>query len=168
MPDLPIRLELAGEADAPEIAQMRTSVAEDLTRRFGVGHWSNASSAAGVVYAMSRGQLYVARLEGRIAATLTLQRAKPWAIDKSYFTAVKSPMYLLAMSVAVGLQRRGLGRQAMAEAERIARAARAQAIRLDAYDTAAGAGRFYAGCGYAEVGRVVYRGTPLIYYQRLL
>ena len=168
MPDQTFRLELAGEADAAEIAVMRTAVAEDLTRRFGTGHWSNASSAAGVIYAMGRGQLYVARLEGRIAATLTLARIKPWAINTRYFTVVKAPMYLLAMSVAVGMQRCGLGRQAMSEAERIARASRAQSIRLDAYDAPAGAGGFYAGCGYVEVGRVVYRGTPLIYYERLL
>jgi GNAT superfamily N-acetyltransferase len=168
MSDLPLRLELASEADAPEIARMRTAVAEDLTRRYGIGHWSNASSPAGVIYAMGRGQLFIARMEGRIAATLTLARIKPWAIRTRYFTAVKAPMYLLAMAVDVGLQRRGLGRQAMAEAERIARAARAQAIRLDAYDAPAGAGGFYVGCGYAERGRVVYRGTPLIYYERFL
>jgi len=39
---------------------------------------------------------------------------------------------------------------------------------LDAYDTAAGAGEFYRKCGFEEVGRVIYRGTPLIYYQMLL
>lgn len=164
----PLTLDLAAKSDAAELAVMRTAVADDLTRRFGIGHWSSASSEKGVIYAMSRGQVFVARREGRIAVTLTLQRAKPWAIDTAYFTAVKAPIYLIAMSVAVGLQRHGLGRQAMAEAERIARAYHAQSIRLDAYDTPAGAGAFYAGCGYAEMGRVVYRETPLIYYERRL
>jgi hypothetical protein len=27
---------------------------------------------------------------------------------------------------------------------------------------------FYAKCGYREVGRVTYRGTPLVYFERLL
>ena len=39
---------------------------------------------------------------------------------------------------------------------------------LDAYDAKAGAGGFYARCGFAERGRVVYKGDPLIYYERLL
>jgi hypothetical protein len=39
---------------------------------------------------------------------------------------------------------------------------------LDSYDADAGAGEFYARCGFTERGRVVYKGDPLIYYQRLL
>jgi len=39
------------------------------------------------------------------------------------------------------------------------------AIRLDAYDAEAGAGRFYARCGYTELGRAIYRSAPLIYYE---
>ena len=41
-------------------------------------------------------------------------------------------------------------------------------IRLDAYDAAASAGAFYAKCGYREVGRVVYKKNPLVYYERLI
>ena len=32
----------------------------------------------------------------------------------------------------------------------------------------AGAGGFYARCGYTEVGRAVYRDAPLIYFELLL
>jgi ribosomal protein S18 acetylase RimI-like enzyme len=56
----------------------------------------------------------------------------------------------------------------MKEAERIARACGADAIRLDAYDATAGAGGFYAKCGFTEKGRVTYRNAPLIYYELLL
>jgi len=42
------------------------------------------------------------------------------------------------------------------------------AIRLDAYDGASGGGPFYEKCGFAEVGRAVYRGVPLIYFELLL
>ena len=42
------------------------------------------------------------------------------------------------------------------------------AIRLDAYDAAAGAGDFYAKNGFREVGRTKYRNAPLIYYELLL
>jgi hypothetical protein len=43
-----------------------------------------------------------------------------------------------------------------------------QAIRLDAFDADAGAGDFYAKGGYREMGRVVFRQVPLIYYELLL
>ena len=44
----------------------------------------------------------------------------------------------------------------------------ADAIRLDAYDAHAGAGSFYAKCGFKERGRVVYRDDPLVYYELVL
>ena len=70
------------------------------------------------------------------------------------------------MAVEPALQRTGIGRAMLDDAKRIAREWPGDAIRLDAYDTAAGAGEFYAKCGFREVGRAIYRGTPLIYYER--
>jgi GNAT superfamily N-acetyltransferase len=72
------------------------------------------------------------------------------------------------MAVSVARQGKGLGRQAMEDAQRIALAWPADAIRLDAYDADAGAGEFYRKCGYTERGRVVYKGDPLRYYELLL
>jgi ribosomal protein S18 acetylase RimI-like enzyme len=72
------------------------------------------------------------------------------------------------MAITPARQRMGLGRRCMEEVIRIARAWPADAIRLDAYDADAGAGGFYAKCGCTEMGRVSYRGTPLIYYELLL
>ena len=54
------------------------------------------------------------------------------------------------------------------EAVHQARAWPADAIRLDAFDANAGAGEFYAKCGFREVGRVIYRKNPLIYYELVL
>lgn len=99
---------------------------------------------------------------------LRLAQKKPWAIDVSYFTPVKRPLYLTGMVVSVAHQGEGLGRLALADAREVALAWPANAVRLDAYDAEAGAGAFYAKCGYAERGRVIYRGTPLVYYELLL
>ena len=41
-------------------------------------------------------------------------------------------------------------------------------IRPDAYDADAGAGAFYANCGFLEKGRVSYKGDPLVYFELLL
>ena len=64
------------------------------------------------------------------------------------------------MAVAPELQRQGLGRTCLAEAEKIARRRKADAIFLDAYDHAAGAGGFYAKCGYRETGRATCIAAP--------
>lgn len=159
---------LAAPEDAEAIAALHAAVATDLTARFGKGHWSSSGTAKGVLFAMKRANVYIAKQRARIAATFALSTRKPWAIDVAYFTPVTRPLYLTSMAVAPQSQGKGLGARCIEEAVRVARAWPADAIRLDAYDHASGAGAFYAKCGFAERGRVVYRGTPLVYYEMIL
>jgi ribosomal protein S18 acetylase RimI-like enzyme len=163
-----VTLEPATPEDAAAIAALRNMVAHRLTEQHGRGHWSFASSERGVLFAMKGSRIYVARSGSRVVATLTLQTKRPWAIDRAYFADVKRPLYLLSMAVDADLHGRGIGRQCVDQARVIAARWPADAIFLDAYDSAAGAGGFYRKCGFEEVGRVTYRGTPLIYYQLLL
>ena len=121
-----------------------------------------------VLTALRRPGVFVARNGAQIVATLQLATKKPWAIDVAYFTPVRRALYLLAMAVDPDVQRENIGRRCLEEATHLAKAWPSDAIRLDAYDAPAGAGSFYAKCGYREVGRVTYRGTPLIYYELLL
>ena len=159
----------AVEADAELIASLRNSVSEHLTLQSGTGHWSGGVTEKGILRNMSpTSRVLVARRRGAIVATLRLATKKPWAIDVTYFTACKKPLYLLDMAVAPKLQRQGLGRRCIEQAIAFAREWPGDSIRLDAYDASAGAGAFYAKCGFREVGRVVYRKTPLIYYERML
>lgn len=72
------------------------------------------------------------------------------------------------MAVSVAHQGQGFGRLALEDAIAVAQAWPADAIRLDAFDAGAGAGGFYAHCGFTERGRVVYKGDPLVYYERLI
>ena len=104
----------------------------------------------------------------RVLTVLRLATKKPWAIDVSYFTPAKRPLYLTGMAVSVVHHGQGLGRQALEDASSVAKAWSADVIRLDAYDAEAGAGRFYASCGYEERGRVIYKGNPLVYFELLL
>jgi ribosomal protein S18 acetylase RimI-like enzyme len=164
----PVKLEPATVADAVALAALHTSVAGYLTSVHGTGPWASRTTEKGVLFAMRHSQVLVARRDGEIVATLRLATKKPWAIDTDYFTTCRKPMYLLAMAVAPAWQRRGLGRQCLAEAVRIAQAGTADAIRLDAYDAKAGAGAFYARCGFKKRGRVVYRGAALVYFEMLL
>ena len=154
--------------DASELAALHTAVAEHLTNQYGQGPWSGTTSDKSVLYGMRHSRVLVARQGSQIVGTLRLATKKPWAIDPSYFSKCKKPVYLLAMAVLPQKQRQGLGRQCLEEAKRIARAWPADAIRLDAYDADAGAGRFYVRCGYSERGRITYRDAPLIYYELVI
>jgi GNAT superfamily N-acetyltransferase len=163
-----LSFEPATSDDAAALAALHTATADALTARHGHGPWSMKTSAQGMINAMRISQVFVARENGGILGTLRLTAKKPWAIDTSFFSVSRSPVYLLAMAVAPEWQRQGIGRRCLEEAARVARAWPADAIRLDAYDAAAGAGPFYARSGYTEVGRATYREAPLIYYELLL
>jgi GNAT superfamily N-acetyltransferase len=154
--------------DVAVIAGLQNAAAGALTARFGAGHWSSLVTERGAELAQRHARVRVGISGKRILTVVRLATKKPWAIDVSYFTAVKRPLYLTGFAVSVAHQGQGLGRLAMEDACDIARDWPADAIRLDAYDSPAGAGDFYLKCGFDERGRAVYRGDPLVYYERLL
>ena len=162
-----ISVTTASEADAPAIAALRTAVAEHLTRQHGKGHWSSCVSEKSVLRTIKTSRVLVARNRD-VIGTLRLEKKKPWAIDLAYFTSVGLALYLHDMAVAPDLQRRGIGRRLIKEGIKAARAWPSDAIRLDAYEGSAGAGGFYALCGFMEVGRKTYRGVSLVYYELIL
>jgi ribosomal protein S18 acetylase RimI-like enzyme len=158
----------ATDVDASPIAALLTAAADHLTRTFGQGHWSRIVTERAVRTDLKSFHVLVARRGLSIVATMALATKKPWAIDLAYFTPVPRALYLHQMAVAPQLQRQGIGRDLVREAITVAKAWPSQAIRLDAYDAAAGAGEFYAKCGFHEVGRVTYRKVRLIYFELLL
>jgi GNAT superfamily N-acetyltransferase len=158
----------ASADDAEAIAALRNAVADDLTSRHGRGWWSRQSTPKGVLLEQRISKVYVVRARRKLVATFRLATKKPWAIDPAYFARVERPLYLHAVAVAPTHQGRGIGSRCLEAAEKIARDWPANAIRVDAFDHAAGAGEFYRKNGFREVGSVTYRGVPLIYFERLL
>lgn len=150
---------------APVIAQVRSAAARDLVDRFGDGHWSGEPSERAVLASMRGSEVLVARRGAAIVATCRLSRRKPWSIDTTPFDAANEPVYLTDMAVRPDYQGMGIGRALLAQAAVVVRAMGGDAIRLDAYDADAGAGEFYATCGFTFVGRATYRGVMLLYYQ---
>jgi len=159
---------LAMPEDVARIVELRNAAAEKLTREHGRGHWSHLVSVEKVAEAMDRSRVYVLRERQRIVGTLRLQMKKPSEYDRPWFTRVRRPLFLYDMAVDPARQRRGVGRACIEGAVRVARAWPADAIRLDAYDHAAGAGRFYEKCGFRETSRRVYFRAPIIYYEMML
>ncbi len=159
---------LAGPADARALAALRGAAARELTRQYGEGHWSSEPSERGVVADLRHAEVWIARRGAAAVGTFRLATKKPWAIDRSYFTDCKRPIYLTNMAVRPDYQRRGIGRRCLEHAVERVRDWPGDAIRLDAYQGDGGAGEFYAKCGFREMGRVMYRFTPLIYYELLV
>ena len=160
---------LADESFAPALVELRAATARDLTARFGRGHWSGEPTERGVLAGMRDSKVWLARKGKDVVATFRMSTTKPWAIDKAYFAkSSHHPLYLTDMAVRPALQGKGIGRRCLDKAVEYAAVWPADAIRLDAYDAEAGAGEFYAKCGFREVGRVAYRGVPLTYYERLI
>jgi GNAT superfamily N-acetyltransferase len=88
--------------------------------------------------------------------------------EKSIARGVPKAVYLHDVVVLPERQRAGIGSALIERAKVVAREWPADAIRLDAYDGTSGAGPFYRKCGFAEVGRAVYRRVPLVYYEFLI
>jgi len=163
-----LHIGFATEADAADIASVRLAANQHLTATYGSGHWSGGVTERGVLAGMRHSRVLVARRGGkgaRVLGTLRLCTKKPWAIDPRYFPKARRPIYLVDMAVAPEAQRQGIGRALLEHAAKVARKWPGDAIWLDAYDAPAGAGGFYASCGYREAGRGNYKGVPLIYYE---
>ena len=162
------KLQPASPEDAVALAALHNAVADHLTQQHGHGPWSSRTTERSVLTAMRTSRIFLVRAGAEIVATFRFATKKPWAIDPSYFSARCKSLYVLSMAVTPARQRQGIGRWCLEQAKQVAREWPAEAIRLDAYAGDGGAGRFYARCGFREVGRVTYRKAPLIYYELLL
>lgn len=148
--------------------KLKLEVDADQARRYGKDRWITAISEKSVARGIKSSRVLIARRAGRIIGTLRMEKKKPWAIDLKYFTPVSCAVYLHDVDVDPRCQRAGVGRQLVDHAKLAAREWPVEAIRLDVYDGPSGGGRFYEKCGFTKVGRKVYRGVPLIYFEFLL
>jgi GNAT superfamily N-acetyltransferase len=159
-------LENATAADAAAIAALRLAVARESTAQYGRGPWSfTAESEAGVRADLLSARVMIAREAGAVVATLRLSSRSPYLQAFDFFPLDVTALYLTSMAVAPKRQRSGLGRACLEEVKRIAVAWPVGVVRLDAYDAPAGAGGFYRKCGFTEVARTPYNGTPLIFFE---
>lgn len=166
--NISVSITLATTGDAAAIAKVISLAARDLASKHGEGHWSSVATEKGVLSGMGRAKVLIARTGEEIVGTLRLTTTRPWVIDPAYFTTVPRPIYLVDMAVHPNHQRAGVGRALIEEAKSFAKAWPGNAIRLDAYEGAAGAGGFYIKCGFSERGRIIYKTVPHIYFEWLI
>jgi hypothetical protein len=103
----------------------------------------------------------IAELPAAVAHALTRLHGKGhWSssgTEKGALRAIRTSRVILARTGAEIVGTLSLGTRKPSDA-----------IRLDAYDGAVGAGAFYARYGFREMGRAAYKGTRLIYFELLL
>jgi ribosomal protein S18 acetylase RimI-like enzyme len=156
----------ATPADARALLELRERTAAYLAKQHGRKRRASRATIRSVLWELKRGDvIWVLKQGDALVASLVLGTRKPWSIDASFFAHASHPIYLTSMNVAPEVQRQGVGRLCLEEAKRLVREWPGDAIRLDAFDRDDGAGDFYRKCGFREVARVRYRGTPLIYFE---
>jgi predicted N-acetyltransferase YhbS len=160
-------ISLADADDVKALAALRAAIAQDMTGRFGEGAWSAVPSKVTVMKQMRASRVLVARRESKVVGTVRLATAKPLAFDSSAFTPVSQALYVLGLAVAPQMRNRGLGRALMDAAKEAASSSGMDALWLDAYDHEAGAGPFYAKCGFRHVGNTSRNNQSLLYYEWL-
>ncbi len=152
--------------DAGAIAVLRTRVADGMTSEFGAGHWSASTSKLLVLRQMRASTMLVARCGHGIVGTVRLATVSP-AFDANAFgfTPASYALYVLGLAVASEWRRQAVGRMLMEAARTTARERGAEALWLDVYDHAAGAGPFYERCGFRRVGSAPGGEIPLTFYE---
>ena len=162
---MPISFRFATEGDLPGLLTLRLAIDADQQRKFGSQRWSTTITEKSVARGFKSSRILLASRRGRVVGAVRMGTKKPWAIDLKYFTQVSRAVYLHDVNVHPDAQRTGIGRRLLEQVKACAKEWPVDAIRLDTYDGLAGSGQFYENCGFREVGRTIYRGVPLIYFE---
>lgn len=140
---------------------------EELARIHGPGRWGQTVKLGAFKRGVLLRALYLATCGDEPVGTFCLARRRPSFYAPTLFAQPEAPAsYLSSMAVAPGVQRQGVGRWCLAQAERLAARQRLAYVRLDAYEGPAGAGPFYEKSGYRAVGRVPLVGAALIVFEK--
>ncbi|HUQ09215.1 MAG TPA: GNAT family N-acetyltransferase [Steroidobacteraceae bacterium] len=160
-----LRVSAAADADVRAIAALRSAVAHDMTHKHGQGPWSAYVGRSTVLRQLRATRMLVARRDDEIVGTVRLMQADQTLYDYRAFTPATVALYVIGLAVAPHAHGQGVGRELMESAKAAARFWPAEALWLDTYESAAGAGRFYEKCGFRKVGAQRLNGSPLTYYE---
>lgn len=153
--------------DVAALMKLRAEVARDMSDRFGKGGWSSVPTKADIVRQLRASHVLVAREGAEVVGTVRLAPVQPGIIDTSAFTPVSTAIYVLGLAVAVHRRNFAIGHSLMNATKDFAQKSSANALWLDAYDHAAGAGPFYERCGFRRCGKKPHGSIDLWLYEWL-
>ena len=91
---------LGEQSDAKSVRRVRQLAAEDLTTRFGRGHWSSVGTVVTLRKHALAKHLHVVELDGDVVATFSLSPRKIGFYHKSWFANPgDDALYLTNMAV---------------------------------------------------------------------
>lgn len=149
-----LRLTHLDTADAAVVTGMIVVCGEHIHRTSGLTHWYPMKRLDALIDRLMDADLFGVMADELLVAAFALSiEPLPYYGDLSAFRLpADRPHYLSALAVLPSHQRHGIGRFAMAEADKLAAARGGDAIRFDAVTTNNPAVDFYRRLGYAEGG----------------
>jgi GNAT superfamily N-acetyltransferase len=145
-----MHVERARSDDAAAVRALVEEAAEFLTAH-GIRQWAPGALPASLIpRGIARGEVWVVRAGGGLAASLTLEDEdlETWGASDG------SALYLHRLVVARAHAGEGLGRRLLAWAGDEARARGRRSLRLDCVASNTFLRRYYADAGFAERGEV--------------
>ncbi len=164
-----IRFRLAENIDFPEILALYKSGVASM-RAAGIEQWDeNYPNESIIKEDIRNSHLYVAVLDGRIAAAFALNKH----IDEEYKTAAwNNPEadYIAMHRLCVNpeFHRRGIGTACMAEIERIAKAKGHNSVWLDTFSGNPKSLSMYEKIGFHQVGEAFWEKGRFIIFEKNL
>ena len=164
-----VSIRLAIPAELTMIRKQSAAAAADLVNKHGQGRWQVIPTRSSLSRYLESDTLFVIEKEASVVGTFCFVTRKIVFYRKGWFAFPDDPAgYLINMAIDPQYQRLGVGRQVMNELGKLAGRMKLLAIRLDAYQGAAGAGEFYRKCGCLLVHEGKVGDVGLEYYEKVL
>ncbi len=144
-----MNIRLARPEDLHALNEMFTAIVEHMDRT-GVPIWNEYYPFDYFEEDIEKGMMYVLEEGETIAAAFSLCRECEGAAHVTWQKSGAAAIYFDRFGVSVGNRRAGVGRQAIAHAEAIARELGGEYLRLFVVDINLPAISFYENCGYVR------------------
>ena len=141
----------ARPSDLPALNEMFTAIVEHMDRT-GVPIWNEFYPFDYFEEDIESGAMYVLEEDGSVTAAFSLCRECEGAPYVTWESADAPAIYFDRFGVSVEHRRMGVGRQAIASAEALARELGGKYLRLFVVDINAPAISFYERCGFVRAG----------------
>jgi GNAT superfamily N-acetyltransferase len=141
----------AASADLDDVIDLLNETARWLTSR-GINQWVDGFPRAMIAGGVARGEVYLARRDGRVVGTFTLM----WS-DELFWPGVSGEAGYIHR-IAVRREARGLGLDLLKFAERVTAAGGRKLLRLDCFSGNQTLCDYYERAGFVRVADVEVNG----------
>jgi ribosomal protein S18 acetylase RimI-like enzyme len=155
--------------DLPELMALYSAATRHMDEQ-GIPQWDDLYPAESFVREdIDREQLYVGRIEGKIAVAFALEECREEDYEQADWRYREEIFVVLhRLCVHPQMQGQGVSRKAMDYLEQLVLSRGIRAIRLDAFPQNPAALHLYESRGYKKAGEIVYRKGLFYLYEKSL